>query len=200
MLSSSLCPEGESARRVLRCPLSARPRVPWSNSLMSSSYFQWPQASRAYARSCPHSKTGKTEASPLGNHPNRTLDTWSSLVFPSGEKLGAGSSLPWRGTVLWEGLQWKAIANAPISFNEAEFMLTWGARSLSWFPGLLQKASSMYCRLNQCLHERSKGFLVCHLSWSPSVSPSPSFWNLKILGCSNSHWNKRAFLCFRQPP
>lgn len=32
--------------------------------------FQWPQASRAYARSCHHSKTGKTEASPLGSHPN----------------------------------------------------------------------------------------------------------------------------------
>lgn len=140
---------------------------------------------------------------PVPWEPPQQSEHWAHspvLSLPPQQKLGAGSSLPSCGILPREGPHWKDVTNIPISLNEAHFMLTWVQSLLTGFQVYHKRDQSMYRWLNQGHHERNKHFLFCHLSWSPSLSLFPSFLNLEILGCSNSHWNKSAFLCFRQPP
>lgn len=58
--------------------------------------------------------------------------------------------------------------------------------------------SSMYCFWTSLPIRGIRVFPVYHLSSPSSMSSCPPL-NLRILWCPNSHWNKRAFLCFRQP-
>ena len=169
-LCSSLPHEGESAGLHLPVSLVQSPREHCTSPALSCLGGRVPRHLEHH-RSCQSSRTG--------------------------EKMGTGHSLQSRA--LHQGRTMvRGCSNVPAP----SVWLTScspGHRALWTGIWISHKGnSSMYYFWISLPIRGMRVFPAYHLSSPLSMSSFPPL-NLRILWCPNSHWNKRAFLCFRRP-